>query len=314
MRDMLSYIAESIDSVVNRNKRNEEVDNAMRDLNNFIQDQRPQIPDRPELPGVPEFDRQQFTERTEEELRQQANDKLADQRIAGERAIETEMQNRENNLNTQRENAQTSVDSQRESVAENFERAQTNVNNDSLRRGLARSSIAVNRSADLAEQAATQSAAIGASLARALEQLDNDISALSGQREQALADFNVTQAARLTQTIHQLQTEQDRARRDAIAFNNNVAEQERRAAIEQAERSAALHQRELDILERERNLSGGAAASSNAIFNEMVNVLNSLSPTDARRQVMENPIFRDNLSPQEFYRLHDRFTRSNSRR
>jgi len=309
MRDLVSYIAETVDSVVNRQSRNEEVDNAMRDLNEFIQNQRPQIPDRPELPGAPQFKRQHVTERTDEEICELATDKLADQRLAGERGIETDMQNRERDLNTQRENAQTSAESQKQAAAESFERAQNAVNNDALRRGLARSSIAVNRQADLAEQNAAQTAAIGTTLARNLEQMDNDLAALEGQRAQALADFNVTQAARLTQTIHTLQAEQDRARRDAIAFNNNVAEQERRAEIERQERGAALHQRELDILERERNLGGGAAAVQNAVFNKMVETLNRLAPTDARRQVMENPIFRDNLTPQEFYRLYDRFTR-----
>jgi len=300
-----NYVAETFDSVANRQNRNQEVDNAMRDITDFINSQRPQIPNRPDLPGVPDFERQTVTERTDDELRELAENKLSGERLAQERAIDTQMQNRERDLGTQRENATTSAQEKKDATQASFERASQFVNNDALRRGLARSSIAVNRQSDLAEQSATQQAAIAHSLTRKIEGIENEISSLAGQRDQAIADFNVQHAARLAQQIHTLRQEQDRAVRDAAAFNNNVAEQERRAAIEQQERGAALHQRELDILARERELTG----NNNDVFNHMVTVLRTLGATDARREVMENPIFRDNLSAQQFYRLFDMFTR-----
>jgi len=309
MRDFINYIGETVDSIVNRRERQDEVNSALDELNDFINNSKPSIPDRPDLPGVPDFERQEVNERTEDELREAAEAKLAGEKLAAQRAAEQAAQNRENDLNTKRENAQTSADAQRDALAESFERASQHVNNDTLRRGLARSSIAVNRQGALAEQKATQNAAIGAALARQIEQIDNAIASLAGQREQAIADFNVKHAARLTQKIHQLRTEQDRAKRDAIAFNNNVSEQERRAAIEQQERGAALHQRELDILAREMELSGSTNDRDTLLFNKMAEILDRLPPTEARRQVMQNPIFRDNLSPQSFYRLFDRFTR-----
>ncbi|MCL2847585.1 MAG: hypothetical protein FWE13_02385 [Firmicutes bacterium] len=307
MRDLVSYISDTVDSVVNRRSRNEELERALNELNQFIQDQRPTIPDRPELPGVPEFERQQVTVRTDDELSQLASDKLAGERLAQERAIETRIFNQERDLTTARQNAEISAKEQKEALASNIERAENAINNDVLRRGLARSSIAVNRQADLAEQHSNQAQAIAGNKLRAIEQIDNGIASLVSQRDQALADFNVTHAARLTQAIHQLRTEQDKAVRDATAFNNNVAELERRAEIERQERSAALHQRELDILARERELTGG---NGDPIFNKMVQVLITLSPSDARRQIIENPIFRENLSPQQFYRLFDQFARN----
>jgi len=309
MRDFIGYIAETIDSVVNRNENQDQANSAISDLQDFINNHKPQVPERPDLPGIPDFERQEVTSRTDDQMRELAESKLSGEKLAAKRAAETAAANRERDLNTQRDNAHSSADNKRESLADSFERASQHVNNDALRRGLARSSIAVNRQGALAEQNAIQNAAISASLARQIEQIDNDIAALAGQREQAIADFNVKHAARLTQKMHQLRGEQDRAKRDAIAFNNNVSEQERRAAIEQKERSAALHQRELDILERENTITGASSSRDSTFFNEMVRVLESMSPTEARNQVINNPIFRDNLSPQSFYRLFDRFTR-----
>jgi len=307
MRDAINKIGDAIDGVVNRRTRNQEVENAMREINDFLANQRPQLPDRPELPGAPEFQRQQVTVRDDNQLGQLANDKLAGERVAAESAINTRIENQNRDLNTARDNAQHSAREQKESLAENTERAAQHINNDSLRRGLARSSIAVNRQADLAQNAANQAQAIAGNMHRQIEQIDNDIAALESQRAQAIADFNVTHAARLTQTIHQLRTEQDRAVRDAAAFNNNVAELERRAEIERQDRESALYQRELDILQRENQITGTNASTET--FNKMVQVLLTLSPTDARRQVMENPIFKENLTPQQFYRLFNQFAR-----
>ena len=307
MRDVFTHIGDAVDSVVNRRTRSNEVANAMRELNEFLDSQRVVLPDRPSLPGAPELERQQVNVRDDNQLGQLANDKLAGERVLAESAINTRIDNQESGLNTARENAQRSAVEQKESLAANTERAAQHINNDSLRRGLARSSIAVNRQADLAENSANQAQAIAGNMHRQLEQIDNDIASLEGQRAQAIADFNVTHAARLSQTIHQLRVEQDRAVRDAKAFNNNVAEQERRAEIERQDRESALYLRELDIAQRENAMTG--QSSDTAVFNRMVEILLTLSPADARRQVMENPIFKENLSPQQFYRLFAQFAR-----
>ncbi|MCL2374901.1 MAG: hypothetical protein FWC82_00015 [Firmicutes bacterium] len=309
--DFFTYLSDTVDSIVNRSSHDQRNREALEELDRFLSDINSQreLPDRIDLGSGPELIRKEHTELTREQIEQNARDMLEGQRHASVNAIERDIEARDTKFREQKENAGTAAQTAREATEESFSNALQNVNSDVLRRGLARSSIAINRVGNLEETQAREMTRIGEALGREVQRLENEISGLVHQRERALADFDVAFASQLTNKIHTLQNEHDRRRNDVLVYNNALAEREAAAEVNRRVQEANIYRTELDNRIREDQILGGEEGRSRAIFNEMSRILEGMNPRDARQLIMTNHIFRDNLSDRDFFRLYDRFTR-----
>jgi len=309
-KDFITYLSDAVGSVTGRETKDKDIQKALDELNAFIAEvNKPEtLPERPDLGAAPGLERMSVAEKSDDEIKGLASDSLAGYKNTAISAIEKEIEALNVRLGEEKEHVKLAAGQKSDSLDAAYDSAKRAVDSDVLRRGLARSSIAVNKQAELSGAKAAESTKIGAQLADALSRLDNEIASLSQKRENALADFNIAYAAKLTQEIMNLTEAQEKKKAEALKHNNSLAEKERAAAIEKAEKEAALYGKELDNKQKEKNL-GLSADKNDAVYKKMVSLLDALNPVDARELVMKNPLFRDSLSDAYYYKLYDKYTR-----
>ncbi|MCL2061228.1 MAG: hypothetical protein FWH03_01195 [Firmicutes bacterium] len=310
-KDFFGLLSEAVGSVTNRKKQDEDMQNGLEDLAAFINElNKPQsLPDRPDLGELPQYQRLAVEEKSAEDLERAAQSNLADYKLNSVNAIEREIELLNDKLSAEKETANQAAKDKNAALASAYDSAKKAVNDDTLKRGLARSSIAVNKQAQLADAKAAESTRINAAFIDAINKLDNEIEGLTHKRETALNNFNISYAAKLTQQINTLKEEQDKRKTEAIKYNNTLSEKEHSASVDKMDKEASIYGKELDNRAKENNLTAGQTNKDEAIYKKMVEVLDSMNGADARKQVMENPVFRDNVSDYYFYKLYDRYTR-----
>ena len=267
-----------------------------------------------QLPDPPSFERKAVPDKSDNDIRNLASANLTEFEQANRRAIESMIEEAGTLLKSNRESEKQRAEQLMSQIDEAFENARRNSDNDALRRGLARSSIAVNRTADIETAAAARRADASAENLANLTEIDNRLAGLTAKREQALNEFNIAYAARLTQEINSLTQDRDRRADEAMRYNNQMLAKER-----QFEADRALNQSRLDTeaLRREE-LSDSINATRDAaerarlqeeLFAQTFNSLNSMSARDARNEIRNNVLLREQLTPSQFFRLYDRFGR-----
>lgn len=105
---------------------------------------------------------------------------------------------------------------------------------EALKRGLARSSIIMNKIEEFDKGKIDSAAKIQSGLAEKLNKIDYNIASLETAREKALADADMQYAADLTKKIKELETERQKNVNEALQYNNTVTEKEAKYAADQA--------------------------------------------------------------------------------
>ncbi|MDE7395746.1 MAG: hypothetical protein K2M95_06485 [Clostridiales bacterium] len=304
----VDYIREAIDSILhgkeNKKKRTEAQDNISEIIGSIKSDA---LPEKPELPDAPTYERLEKDERTDDELTKSAEDELAAYKAQGEKGIDKQIAAEEEGYRADMDAAQKNHDEAAESTRRTYESAKKNTDNDMLKRGLARSSIAANKKAALEQNEAEATAKLASALNEKLQALNERIDALAAKREEALNDFNLTYAAKLTERINELKKERDEKTEEAIKYNNSLTEKEHNAEVDKAMKESDLYGEALDQKKKEKEL--GSDADYKKIYDAVVSELRKINLNDARDIVLNNPDIRENVGNYYFYLLYDEFCR-----
>ncbi|MCL2255429.1 MAG: hypothetical protein FWC11_01045 [Firmicutes bacterium] len=263
--------------------------------------------ERPVLPSNPTLDRWTMNETTDDQLRQRVNDEWAGYFNKNMVAIENNINNLYNQARNDQTLAQRSADERRAAIEKEYGVARENVANDSLRRGLARSSIAVNQQATLSNIAAEQRTGVSNELIERMAGLDAEIYNLEGMRQGAIDNFNIAFAARVTQELNRLKGERDAFNREVIRFNNQAAQQERDNQMQNIMNESRLHGERLNQMQTEQELNLQTNFRENYL--KIRQYLANMSRRDARNALANDPLFRSHLNSYFFYRLYDEFAR-----
>jgi hypothetical protein len=308
-KDLFGVISEVADSVANGKTNREELEKALEELSAFIAEQKANAassaPDREDF-TPPTYERMDYKEMSVEEMKAAAEAMLGDLKLSSERAIEQEIESLGEGYEKARKSAESAAGEKTEAVEDAYRTAEKIASDDALKRGLARSSIAVNRQSELAAESARQKTAIASKFTDEIADLEQKIAGLGQKRAQALADFNIAYAAKVTAQMQDLQAEQEKKKAEALKYNNSLTEKEYEAGVTAKEKEAELYAKELQ--NREKN-QGAADDGSEAVYQKMCELLDGLNGADARAAVMENAIFRDSLNDYYYYKLYDRYTR-----
>lgn len=304
------YIREAIDGLIHgkeyKKKRAEAQDNIVEFIKNIKSDKQP---DKPELPPAPTYERLEKDERTDDELKSSAETELAAYKAQGEKGIEEKIAAEEEGYRADIETAQKAHEEATQSAKDGYAAAKQNTDNDMLKRGLARSSIAANKKAALEQGEAETVAKLATALNEKLTELNENIHALSAKREEALNDFNLTYAAKLTERINELKAERDEKTAQAVKYNNSLSEKEFDDRMEREKTESDLYGDALDQKKKERELGGMTDADYKEVYNAVVSELRKINLHDARDIVLDNPEIRDNVGNYYYYLLYDEFCR-----
>lgn len=300
-----------IKSLFGSNKNNKKLDDVKSQIAEM---QKPTaMPEKPTLPDAPTYDRIEYDAPTDEQLAAAAEAELAAYKQAGQTAVENEHSATRAELETQKQAAAQKTQAQQKAIDLAYDRADKQTSDDALKRGVARSSIAVNRMADLAAARADEQAAVSKAHADAVAALDGQIGGLETKRQQALDAFNISLAAKLTERINALKSDRASKQSEATKYNNSLTEKESDAARDKLKQESALYSEQLKQIEKEHELEKKYGTQSEqryqAAYALLRDALSDMSPSEARNAVRNDEFFTNNLSQYWYYKLYNEFAR-----
>ena len=268
------------------------------------------MPEKVTLPETPKYDRLEYKAESDEEITSRAKGELAGYYNASKNGIDAEIESLRKKYEDEKTAANNAAKEQASAVYEAYGAAKESTAFDTLKRGLARSSIAALRSSALDEQAAKEAASVTEKLYSAVSEIDGKIADLGVKKEKALNDFNIAYASKLTGKISDLKSERDKKIAEALKYNNSLSESEYKAEIDRKMKESDLYQEALSQKKAENELKDGSTSGDYVkVYERMRDVLGKLDPADARAAFVYDPIYRDNLNDYYYYRLYDEFGR-----
>lgn len=219
------------------------------------------------LPSEPEYDldelfpedlgleKVEYTPETDEQIADRVNSEAAYGKAEDTNKINEKYGDSADKLNTAAEEAKQTL---RESYA-NLEKLYSELKKeaaaDTLKRGMARSSVAAGRQSrlDAAHLAAAGEAESGYNAAVAA--INTELDRLGAERESALNALDLKYAAQIDERMAQLKQERDETAQKYAKYNNSVAEKEQKYAVQRQEDIAKfLRGQEEERLKREEEI------------------------------------------------------------
>lgn len=310
MSEATEYIRDTWDSLVHGKKNKRKKNEAIEDINDFIENMaQNKVPDKPTLPDAPTYERATYDAPTDEQLHKSAEEEWSAYKAQGEKGIDDEIAKKRKAYEEQTEKAQKESAAEREKTSQAYAAAKQDVDDDMLKRGLARSSIAANKRVALSEKEAAALTAIADAAAQTVRELGEKIAALDGERQAALNDFNLTYAARITARINELKDERDKKQAEVLKYNNSLTEKEHAAKVDKQMKESDLYGEALSQRKQENELRQNTDGDDEKLYAAVAEKLRALNRHDARDLVLNNHTIRDKLSSTYYYRLYDEFCR-----
>lgn len=270
------------------------------------------LPDKPVLPDAPQYEKMDKDLTSDETIAAKAESAFKEYENQTLKGIEEEMKAQREKLGADKENAQKTNRETQLGIDETYDGARRNTENDALKRGLARSSIAINRVADVEKARADKQAQTQQAYADMLSTLDGELSDLDVKRQRAINDFNISLAVKIQEKMDELKQKRETANREALQYNNSIAEKQAKAAADKQKTESELYTEALKQKQYEDELLSGKS-NTNAVYQsnyeKMDATLSQMNRSDAAKLLKEDMFFRDNLSDYLYYRLYDKYAR-----
>ena len=197
------------------------------------------------------------------------------------REIESEKQNQVNLIN--------SAEANKEEITELYDQAKIEASNTSLKRGLARSSIAVLSINGLEKEKVEELSNLAVNLRNALDQSENDIRKLRDELEVALENLDIDYAMDVSTEIKKEIEKLYDKQKEVVSFNNNVDKLE---ADYQTKRNSLIEERnkmESKLAEEYKGVAERDRTSQ--ITDAVVNYLSSLPKAEAIKELASDSRF-----------------------
>ena len=266
-------------------------------------------------PSLPQTTLQelQYTAPDDNQLRSSAETELASYRADTEKSLREKSANEAAELEKKRVAYESGKRTSDAELEQKYIAAARAIDNDAIRRGLARSSVATVERGALEREYLNQSAEIAREYSAAISQLDSDIASVNKKLQDALNDFNLTYAAKLNEKLTSLKSERDKKITEVTKYNNEVKKDQAKLDNDRLKTESSLYS---DALEQEKmeNSLGNLPSERReelykSVFKKMDEFLGSLSPQQALLEIRNHSIYRQHLSNYYYYRLYDKYGR-----
>lgn len=268
---------------------------------------------KPRLPQT-RLDNMEYTPATDAEIADAAKTELDESRRKGEQAVRDKNAEEAKTFSAQRENYEKALSGALDSLARRYDAAVESANNDAVKRGLARSSIAAVNRGEIESEYLKQNTEIAETYGKKLSELDAEISALDGKLKTALDDFNLSYATRLDARINELKAERDRKTESVIKYNNEVRQKQAKLDEDRARAEAELYAQELKNKKASTNINDVSAAERDkiyrSVYDAMDKFLSGMDVQQARIELLNHTVYREHLSDYYYYRLYDKYVKS----
>lgn len=196
-------------------------------------------------------------------------------------------------------------------VDEAYDRAKRDFESDVIKRGIARSSVAASKSAELIKGRAEALAEARRAYLSAAEEIEKLLSSLDEKKTVALGELKAEIEAKTSAAAAALREKAEQADRDAIKYNNEI--EAKKAADERAAMKAEqdAYSEALSNAEKEKELYGARRREARYLRNyaKMDEAFSEMSMGEAARILKEDPFFRANLSDALYLKLYEKYAK-----
>lgn len=248
-----------------------------------------------------DLQKQSFEGLTEEQIKKQAEDSLHDYSNESKEKIENDYTSKKEAYETSLANLSESTSESKENLSEAYNQAKTDASNDAIKRGLARSSIIVNKLAKYDESMLTEFSNIEKTYLETSQKLNSEKNLLEVQKQNALDSFDISYAIKISEKINDISEKLSQKEREVIEYNNKVIQMEKEYELEQLEKLEAAKQKSLqtNLDYAEFAKDGGIAVIDSMVIKEKYQIakdyLMSLSKQQALQELQNNSMFSTQL-------------------
>ena len=260
------------------------------------------------LPESQGLQRMEYDPKSDGDIAALAASRLADYYLSSVNAIGGDAERNAANLESQKDGLKSAAEDKQKILEDLYAAAVESVNNDTLRRGIARSSIANNQIAGIEQKKAEGLYNIGKDYTDGIYRLSAELDALEAKKQKALADFDISYAAKLAMEISDLTLERDRKVNEALKYNNDIAEKEAKYESDKKQNEQKIQKSGYELFDTANDASRifQAKNAQNAeIFNYLNDYLMSLSKEEALSELLNNPDVRANTDYATFNKLYE---------
>ena len=180
--------------------------------------------------GRGELSKKEYDTRTLDDIKEQAVALLSEYENKSKNSIDSEYENKASELKKELESSKEDEKAKKEEIATYIENVKQNASDDALKRGLARSSIIINKLNAFDEKQIEEFKRIDEEIAANVEKIESELALLNEKKEAALNNFDITYAVKLNEKISELEKEKQKYNDEVLEYNNKIIEQEREYA------------------------------------------------------------------------------------
>lgn len=247
-----------------------------------------------DAPSSLNLERISVPEMTEEEISNKAKNEVSDKYSSSKEKSNQSFQNKIDEVIESNKNLYLTNQENQEKINSYYDSSKKETENQALKRGLARSSIIIGELATIEGSRANELSKLLESFQTTLNQNQEKIQTYQTQKEQAIEELNIKEALEIEEKISALTEEYEKAKKDAIEFNNN---------IEKIEAEYKLDYEKQKLQTKQDALKLDKTYNKNYIENEMKqkqydyleSYLDSLEPSEALNILLTNKEFKSIL-------------------
>ncbi len=247
------------------------------------------------------LERQEYTALTDDEIKKQAEDSLYDYQQTNKNSIESDYAEQSEAIDNDLKELEENTTESKNSLKSTYDEVKTSAENDAIKRGLARSSIIVNKLAKYDESMLSQFSDIEKDYLETTNNLTSQKNLLEVQKQNALDSFDITYAVKLSDKITSITEQLQEKEQEVIEYNNKMEQLEKEYEADMLKQYAddlsQVKQDNLDYLEfvNKYGESGINTLKSKEKYQVAYDYLMSLSKNDALSELENNSLFKQQL-------------------
>lgn len=175
------------------------------------------------LPENITLNKMEFKKPTNEEIKTNSENLLADYKNSGIKNIEDSYKLKYDELNSNKTDAVNQTENTKNNLSKYYENAKTNAEYEASKRGLNRSSIIVNQLNAFSDAEINDYKELDKRLGDQINAINFEINALGTQKQNALNNFNISYAVKLQEKIDELNNDLAKKEQEVIKYNNEIA-------------------------------------------------------------------------------------------
>lgn len=184
---------------------------------------------------------------TDSEIESLAKNSLAEYYTKSTKAIEQDLLSQKKDLKDYKQQLYDALAQKENVISQNFDEAKSSAAKDALKRGLARSSVALSMDQGLEQKKASELAQARNAYIEQAAEIDYKLNDLETKKQAALSDLDISYAAKLAIEIDDLKQERSKKIEEVHKYNNELAKYEAEYNInrQKAEQDLTLGQYEI---------------------------------------------------------------------